>query len=84
MVKLLYFAWLKDRTGISEEEVALPEGVATVDALLTWLPTRGEAYADALRDPKVIRIAVNQEYARPGDPVVDGDEVALFPPVTGG
>lgn len=83
-MKLLYFAWLKTKTGMAEEDVALPEGVATVGALLDWLEGRGANFADALSDRGAIRVAVNQTYAKPGDPVGPNDEVALFPPVTGG
>jgi len=83
-MKLLYFAWLKTKTGVGEEEVSPPAEVTTVGALLEWLKGRGPGYADALSDLQAVRVAVNQEYARPGDPVRPGDEVALFPPVTGG
>jgi len=83
-LKLLYFAWLKTKTGMAEEDVALPDGVATVGELLTWLEGRGPRFADALSDRGAIRVAVNQSYAKPGDPVGPNDEVALFPPVTGG
>ena len=83
-MKLLYFAWLKTKTGIAEEEVTPPVSVGTVAELLDWLKTRGPGYADALADLAAVRVAVNQEYARPGDPVKAGDEIALFPPVTGG
>ena len=83
-MKLLYFAWLKNKTGVAEEEVALPAEVATVAELLDWLKGRGPGYAEALADLDAVRVAVNQEYARPDDPVGPGDEVALFPPVTGG
>jgi molybdopterin converting factor subunit 1 len=83
-VKLLYFAWLKTKTGVAEEEVEPPAEVATVRDLLDWLKGRGPGYAEALADLDAVRVAVNQDYARPGDPVVPGDEVALFPPVTGG
>ncbi len=83
-MKLLYFAWLKNKTGVAEEEVTPPAEVATVGELLEWLKTRGPGHADALADLAAVRVAVNQEYARPGDPVAPGDEVALFPPVTGG
>ena len=83
-MKLLYFAWLKQKTGVGEEEVTLPPEVTTVAELLDWLPSRGPGFAEALADRQAIRVAVNQEYARPGDPVKPGDEVALFPPVTGG
>jgi molybdopterin converting factor small subunit len=58
--------------------------VATVAELLAWLQSRGPGYAEALADLSALRVAVNQEYALPGDPVGPGDEVALFPPVTGG
>lgn len=84
MARLLYFAWLKSHTGTAEEEVELPGEVRTVGELLAWLPSRGPGFAKALEDPKLIRVAVNQEYAKPGDPVAPGDEIALFPPVTGG
>jgi molybdopterin synthase sulfur carrier subunit len=83
-MKLLYFAWLKTKTGVAEEEVSPPAEVTTVAGLLDWLKGRGPGYADALSDLEAVRVAVNQEYARPGDPVRAGDEVALFPPVTGG
>ncbi len=83
-MKLLYFAWLKTKTGVAEEEVEPPAEVATVEDLLDWLKGRGPGYAEALADLDAVRVAVNQDYARPGDPVAPGDEVALFPPVTGG
>ena len=83
-MKVLYFAWLKAKTGTSEEEVSPPPEVTTVGALLDWLKARGPGHAEALSDLSVVKVAVNQEYARPGDPVRPGDEVALFPPVTGG
>ena len=83
-MKLLYFAWLRARIGHAEEEFALPREVRDVAGLLDWLRARGPRYAEALRDPAVVRVAVNQEYVRPGHPLAAGDEVALFPPVTGG
>ncbi len=83
-MKLLYFAWLKTRTGVAEEDVTPPPEVATVAELLAWLQTRGPGYAEALADLSALRVAVNQEYAVPSDPVGPSDEVALFPPVTGG
>ena len=83
-MKLLYFAWLKAKTGIAEEEVDPPAEVATVGDLLGWLKGRGPGYAEALADLQIVRVAVNQEYADPDHPVSAGDEVALFPPVTGG
>ena len=83
-MKLLYFAWLRARIGRAEEELALPLGVRDVGGLLEWLQTRGPGYAEALRDLSVVRVAVNQDYVGREHPVRDGDEVALFPPVTGG
>lgn len=83
-MRLLYFAWLRTKTGIGQEEVDPPPEVRTVADLLAWLPTRGPGHAAALANPGVVRVAVNQEYARPDRPLAAGDEVALFPPVTGG
>jgi len=83
-LKLLYFAWLRTRIGCAEEEVELPPDVHDVAALLDWLRSRGARYSEALRDLSVVRVAVNQDYVRPEHPVREGDEVAIFPPVTGG
>ena len=83
-MRLLYFAWLRARIGQAEEELALPAEVRDVAALLEWLRGRGGGYAEALRDLSVIRVAVNQDYVGRDHPIRAGDEVALFPPVTGG
>ena len=83
-MKLLYFAWLKTKIGMAEEDVSPPEDVRTVAELIAWLKGRGPGFADALANESVVKVAVNQEYARPDQPVRPGDEVALFPPVTGG
>ena len=83
-VRLLYFAWLRARIGVTEEEVALPAEVGDVAGLLDWLRERGPRYAEALRDLSVVRVAINQDYVGRDHPVRAGDEVALFPPVTGG
>lgn len=83
-MKLLYFAWLKTKIGISEEEVTPPDDVRTVAELIAWLKDRGPGFADALANDSVVKVAVNQEFARRDQPVGSGDEVALFPPVTGG
>ncbi|HSK40390.1 MAG TPA: molybdopterin converting factor subunit 1 [Arenibaculum sp.] len=83
-MKLLYFAWLRTKTGIAQEDVTPPEHVSTVADLLAWLPGRGPNFALALANPAVVRVAVNQEYAKPDHRLSAGDEVALFPPVTGG
>ena len=83
-MKILYFAWLRARIGQAEEELALPAEVGDVAALLQWLRGRGGGYAEALRDLSVIRVAVNQDYVGRDHAIRDGDEIALFPPVTGG
>jgi molybdopterin synthase sulfur carrier subunit len=83
-VKVLYFAWLRARIGCAEEEVELPPQVRDVAGLLDWLRSRGGRYAEALRDLSVIRVAVNQNYVGGEHPLKEGDEVAVFPPVTGG
>jgi sulfur-carrier protein len=83
-VRLLYFAWLRAKIGTAEEELALPPQVGDVNALIEWLKSRGPRYAEALKDPKIIRVAVNQDYVGPEHKLRDSDEVAIFPPVTGG
>jgi len=83
-MKILYFAWLRARTGMAMEDVAPPADVRTVGDLLAWLRDRSPGHAEALKDLAIVRVAVNQEFARADHPVKAGDEVALFPPVTGG
>jgi molybdopterin synthase sulfur carrier subunit len=83
-MKLLYFASLRQKLGTAEESLDPPGNVATVAALVDWLKTRGPRYAEALSNPKLVRVAVNREYVAYDHAVTPGDEVALFPPVTGG
>ncbi len=83
-MKILYFAWLRQRIGVESEDVSPPASVKTVAQLVAWLGERSAKHREALKDPSIVRVAVNQEYARPNDPVGPGDEVAFFPPVTGG
>jgi molybdopterin converting factor subunit 1 len=84
MVRVLYLAWLRERAGRAEEHLTLPPGVATIGALAAWLRARDEAGAAVFSNPAVIRAAVNQRFAAPDAAIADGDEVAFFPPVTGG
>ena len=83
-MKLMYFAWLRSKIGVAEEDVSPPDEVGTVADLIAWLKGRGPNYAEALANDSVVKVAVNQEYARRDQAVQSGDEVALFPPVTGG
>ena len=83
-MRLLYFGWVRTRIGVGSEDVEPPAGVADVAALIDWLQGRGEGYAEALQDLSVVRVAVNQEIADFDSAVGTGDEVALFPPMTGG
>lgn len=83
-MKILYFAWLRERVGLGEETIALPEGVATVGDLTAWMRARGPRHAEAFSRTRLVRCAVNQEFATPDTRLAEGDEVAFFPPVTGG
>lgn len=83
-MKILYFAWLRQRIGAGEETVDPPAEVRDVAGLVEWLKTRGPGHREALRDTSAIRIAVNQEFAAMDAAVAPGDEIALFPPMTGG
>ena len=84
MTKLIYFAWVRERIGKAEESVDLPETVKTVKELLAWLKERGDGYAEALKHPNVIRVAINQEHVEHSETIAEADEIALFPPMTGG
>lgn len=84
MLNLLYFAWVRERTGQGAESVERPENVSTVADLMAWQAARGAGYAEAFADPSRLRVAVNQDHVGTDHPVADGDEIAFFPPVTGG
>jgi sulfur-carrier protein len=81
---ILYFAWLRERTGTGQESVVPPTGVGTVSELIAWLVQRSPGYASAFANRRAVRCAVNQEFADPATRIGPGDEVAFFPPVTGG
>lgn len=83
-MKVLYFAWLRQHTGVGEETVSPPPSVRDVAGLVEWLRTRGPGYAEALKDLSAIRVAVNQEFAAADAAISPDDEIALFPPMTGG
>jgi molybdopterin synthase sulfur carrier subunit len=83
-MQLLYFGWVRTRIGVGGEEVDPPDTVGDVRGLIGWLQERGDGYAEALADLTAIRVAVNQEMADLDATVARGDEVALFPPMTGG
>jgi molybdopterin synthase sulfur carrier subunit len=83
-VNVLYFARLREAFGVASEQVHLPDGVMTAAGLLDFLRGRGEAWARELADGRPYRIAVNQDMAVPETALREGDEVAVFPPVTGG
>jgi molybdopterin synthase sulfur carrier subunit len=83
-MRLLYFAWVKERVGIGEETVTPPADVKDLAALVAWLRGRGAGYDRAFADLKAVRAAVNQEYVGFDHKVAPGDEVAFFPPMTGG
>jgi molybdopterin synthase sulfur carrier subunit len=83
-VKLLYFAWVRERIGKPEEEVDVPADVRTVGDLIDWLRDRGEEYAHAFANPKVIRAAIDRAHVQTDARVSDAREIAFFPPMTGG
>jgi sulfur-carrier protein len=83
-VKVLYFAWVRERVGKSEEVVEPPAGVATIGELMGWLAGRGEEYAFAFDNPKVIRAAIDRTHVKADAAIAGAREVAFFPPMTGG
>ena len=83
-MKLLYFAWVRERIGTAEEDLQLPDDITNIDSLLIWLKDQSEGHATALVEKDRLRIAVNQSYVRGNHTVTDSDEIAIFPPVTGG
>lgn len=84
MITLLYFARLRESFGTPSEQVTLPADIGTANDLLAWLRQRGAPWSDELAPGKPVRMAINQTMAAADAPLADGDEIALFPPVTGG
>ena len=83
-MKVRYFAWVRERIGKAEEEVEPPAGIATVGDLMTWLAGRGDQYAYAFENPKVIRAAIDRDHVRADARIEGAGEIAFFPPMTGG
>lgn len=83
-VKLLYFAWVRERIGRTEERVELPPGISTAAELIGWLKERGPEYALAFERSDIIRVAIDQSHAPQSAAIAGAREIAFFPPVTGG
>ena len=83
-MKLLYFAWVRERIGVAEEDVSPPAEVATVADLVAWLAARSDGHAAAFADPAKLRAAVDQAFVPLDTAIAGAREVAIFPPVTGG
>lgn len=83
-VRLLYFAWVREKIGRAEESLALPAGIGTVGDLIVWLKERGPEYEAAFARAEVIRAAVDQKHVKPEASLAGAREIAFFPPVTGG
>jgi molybdopterin synthase sulfur carrier subunit len=79
-----YFAWVRERIGKSEEEVAPPPGVETVADLAAWLARQGEGYAHAFENPQVVRAAIDRMHGKPAAAIAGATEIAFFPPMNGG
>jgi sulfur-carrier protein len=83
-MKILYFAWIRERVGKTEEVVEPPASVQTVADLVQWLASRGEEYAYAFENRKAVRAALDRVHVRPDTKLSGAREIALFPPMTGG
>jgi molybdopterin synthase sulfur carrier subunit len=83
-VKLVYFAWVRERVGRAQEEAELPPQLATIADLVGWLKARGEGYAEAFANERVVRAAIDHVHAKPGTALAGAREIAFFPPMTGG
>lgn len=83
-MKIRYFAWVRERIGKPEEEIAVPAEVGTVAELIEWLSARGEEYAYAFENPGVIRAALDRVHVKPQAKLAGASEIAFFPPMTGG
>ena len=83
-MKAVYFAWVRERIGKSEETLAPPPEVTTVADLIAWLAAKGEGYAAAFANAATIRAAIDRTHAKHDAPIAGAGEIAFFPPMTGG
>ena len=83
-MRVLYFAWVKEKVGVTEEEIQPPAGVVTIAELIDWLKARGPEFADAFAKSEVIRAAIDRIHVRHDAKIAGAREIAFFPPVTGG
>jgi molybdopterin synthase sulfur carrier subunit len=83
-LKLVYFAWVRERVGLTDETVTPPAGTATVADLVRWLKSRGEGYELAFENESIVRAAIDQTHAKPATTIAGAREIAFFPPMTGG
>lgn len=83
-VQLRYFAWVREKIGLAEEQRTVPDSVVTVEDLINWLKAQGAEYEAAFANPSIIRTAIDQKHVANDVALGDGKEVAFFPPVTGG
>jgi sulfur-carrier protein len=83
-MKLIYFAWVRERIGKTDEQVEVPEGVETITDLVRWLKTQGEEYEYAFENENVVRVAIDHVHVKPSTRIVGAHEIAFFPPMTGG
>jgi molybdopterin synthase sulfur carrier subunit len=83
-MKAVYFAWVRERIGKSEEEISPPAEVATVGELIAWLSRRGEEYAQAFEKAAIIRAAIDRAHVKHETAIAGAREIAFFPPMTGG
>ena len=84
IINVFYFAWIRDHTGAACEQIILPDGAETVGDLMSVLTARSPGHALALKNMTAVRVAVNRKYGDLKTSVTAGDEIAFFPPVTGG
>ncbi|BAT59239.1 molybdopterin synthase sulfur carrier subunit [Variibacter gotjawalensis] len=83
-MRVLYFAWLRERIGKTDEDIALPQDVRTAGELIDWLTQRGDEYAHAFENPKVVRVAIDRKHVKHDVAIAGAREIAFFPPMTGG
>jgi molybdopterin synthase sulfur carrier subunit len=83
-MKVLYFAWVRERVGKAEETIDPPANVRTVSDLMQWLVARGEEYANAFASPRTIRTAIDRSHVQSDAVITGAREIAFFPPMTGG